>query len=158
MTLPVICPAPVVGATIQALRDAGARGNEGIVLWLGPRRSHAVEIAQAYVPEHVARRDMFHIPPSGMRKLQARLRANRWMIGAQVHSHPQRAFHSHADDTWAVVRHVGALSIVAPYFARDVNIRSFLADCATFELDAHNMWLEVPPAAVVSRCEVVWPS
>ena len=154
MTSLINCPSAVVGATIDALREAGMRGNEGIVLWLGERRNGCVEIVQAYVPEHSARRDMFHIPPSGMRKLHAHLRANRWMIGAQVHSHPAIAFHSKADDQWAIVRHVGALSIVAPYFAREVTPGSFLHDCSTYELGEDNRWREVDPAHIPSRCEI----
>lgn len=155
MTLRLACPSAVVGATIDALRQSGARGHEGIVLWLGERRRDQVEIVQAYVPEHSARHDMFHIPPSGMRKLQAHLRAHRWMIGAQVHSHPQDAFHSRADDEWAIVRHVGALSIVAPYFAQHVSPVSFLSDCATYELDQANRWRKVQIGDLVSRCEIL---
>lgn len=155
MTLRVACPSAVVSATIDALRRSGARGHEGIVLWLGERRSGQIEVAQAYVPEHSARRDMFHIPPSGMRTLQGHLRARRWMIVAQVHSHPGLAFHSSADDDWAIVRHVGALSIVAPYFARQLTPGSFLADCATYELDEGNRWRRVEIGDVGSRCEIL---
>lgn len=155
MTLRVACPTAVVSATIDALRGSGARGHEGIVLWLGERRSGLIEIVQAYVPEHSARRDMFHIPPSGMRKLQGHLRARRWMIGAQVHSHPGYAFHSRADDDWAIVRHLGALSIVAPYFARHLTPDSFLTGCATYELDEANRWQRVEVGDVVSRCEIL---
>jgi len=36
------------------------------------------------------------------------------MVAAQVHSHPDEAFHSKGDDEWAIVRHEGALSIVVP--------------------------------------------
>ena len=152
----VLCPKAVVEATIDSLRQAGDKGNEGIVLWLGQRQHGSVTITQAYVPEHVARRDMFHIPPAGMRKLLAHLRANRWMIGAQVHSHPGLAFHSRADDAWAVVRHAGALSIVAPYFANRVAAPTFLTDCATFELDQRNTWREVPHAALSGKCQIQW--
>jgi len=155
MTLRVICPLAVVSATIEALRESGACGHEGIVLWLGHRRSDRVEIVQAYVPEHSARHDMFHIPPSGMRKLQTHLRTHRWMIGAQVHSHPALAFHSRADDEWAIVRHVGALSIVAPHFARHLTPDSFLGDCATYELDARNRWRKVEIAEIAALCEIL---
>jgi proteasome lid subunit RPN8/RPN11 len=158
MTLPVQCPAAIVAATISALQDAGRSGNEGIVLWLGKREGGTVQIAQAYVPAHVARRDRFHIQPEGMKALQAHLRSHRWMIGAQVHSHPELAFHSRADDEWAIVRHVGALSIVAPFFARELSVPTFLSDCATYELDAANRWQEVSRIAVANRCEIQWSS
>lgn len=65
-------------------------------------------------------------------------------IAAQVHSHPQEAFHSSADDTWAIVRHEGALSLVVPYFAQRTTDTSFLADQKTYRLDALNRWTNIP--------------
>ena len=69
---------------------------------------------------------MFHIPPEGMTALYAELRHKRLMVAAQVHSHPQEAFHSKADDRWAIVRHEGALSLVVPHFAQATTLDRFL--------------------------------
>ena len=74
------------------------------------RWSAAPVIVEAYVPEQEAEVDYFHIPPSGMMALMAHLRERRLGLAAQVHSHPARAFHSLADDKWAIVRHEGAMS------------------------------------------------
>jgi len=48
---------------------------------------------------------VFRIPPSSMTAMMAHLRERKLGLAAQVHSHPNRAFHSRADDAWAIVRH-----------------------------------------------------
>jgi hypothetical protein len=40
------------------------------------------------------------------------------LLAGQIHAHPERAYHSGADDELALVRLPGALSIVVPGFAR----------------------------------------
>lgn len=39
-------------------------------------------------------------------------------VAGQIHSHPDRAYHSGADDDLAIVQLPGGLSIVVPYFGR----------------------------------------
>ena len=53
---------------------------------------------------------------------------------AQVHSHPGEAFHSPADDRWAIPRQVGALSIVLPFFAAGISEETFFEQAAVFTL------------------------
>jgi hypothetical protein len=67
------------------------------------------------------------------------------MIAAQIHTHPKRAFHSAADDKWAIVRHTGALSLVIPHFALRTSRASFRADTAVFALSPQNKWLMASP-------------
>ena len=65
------------------------------------------------------------------------------LIAAQVHSHPEEAFHSQADDNWAILRHLGALSIVVPYFANQTSVGNFLRQVAIFRLNDANQWREL---------------
>jgi hypothetical protein len=39
------------------------------------------------------------------------------LLAGQIHAHPDRAYHSEADDELALIRLPGGLSIVVPYFA-----------------------------------------
>jgi hypothetical protein len=66
------------------------------------------------------------------------------MVAAQVHTHPKLAFHSAADDKWAIVRHVGALSLVLPYFSLRTNVENFVQHTVTFSMNAENDWLPAP--------------
>ena len=76
------------------------------------------------------------------------------MIAAQVHTHPFEAFHSEADDRWAIVRHVGAVSLVVPYFATTTTPDNFLDQIALFSLDANNQWIEVPNHLTRQLCRI----
>lgn len=140
------CPSAVVEKTLQMLREAGGRGTECVVLWLSRRPvSPDHPIVEAFVPEQQVAVDFFRIPPSGMDALMRHLRTNKLALAAQVHSHPAEAFHSLADDTWAITRHEGALSLVVPYFAADTTVANFTQKIASFTLSAADTWLEIPP-------------
>lgn len=150
----LLCSTAIIGDTLRFLHTSGQRGCEGIVLWLGARNGEQIHVRVAYQPEHRAQSDLFHIPPASMLQLKEYLRTNRLMIAAQVHSHPMEAFHSLADDKWAMVRHAGALSIVLPYFAKNTTTETFLRDAATFVLSTTNKWLLVPQQQVHKLCTV----
>ena len=133
-----------VAATLSELKQVGARRSECVVLWLGKRSADAINIVQVMRPAQVVGRAYFNIPESSMDSLMKHLRTERLMIAAQVHSHPKKAFHSAADDKWAIVRHVGALSLVVPFFAQRTETESFIDDTAVFSLSAEDEWVEVP--------------
>jgi hypothetical protein len=84
--------------------------------------------------------DYFEIPRNGMAALMDRLRTQALYVVSQIHTHPLEAFHSSADDKWAIVRHVGALSIVLPNFAKSTTLKNFLREAAVYQLDDANSW------------------
>jgi len=130
--------------TINDLREAGSRGTERLVLWLGMNGARGCHVAEVFSPSQTVTEDSFWIDGPAMQSVLGHLRSTRLAVVAQVHSHPHEAFHSRADDTWAIVRHIGALSIVVPQFALQTTIESFLADVAAYELTAENRWRQVP--------------
>lgn len=140
----VRCPAAVVDATLAELRTGGLEGVERVVFWLGRRTPDGnADIAEVHVPAQEAAADYFRIPPDSMIAFMTHLRRNRLVLLAQVHSHPREAFHSKADDKWAVVRHEGGLSIVVPWFAANVTAASFEAATAVFRLTSDDRWVRV---------------
>lgn len=139
----VICRHQHIEETLKHLREAGQRGNECVVLWFGRESATGIEIEAVCRPAQMAGADIFRIPPAAMREIIGILAQHGWMIAAQVHSHPREAFHSLADDKWAIVRHENALSLVVPYFAANTTAASFLRDQKTFKLTADNRWQEL---------------
>jgi proteasome lid subunit RPN8/RPN11 len=138
------CPATLVDATLATLRAGGLKGVERVVFWLGRRTPDGnADIAEVHVPEQEAAADYFRIPPESMIAFMAHLRRRRLVLLAQVHSHPGEAFHSKADDEWAVLRHEGGLSIVVPSFAADVTAANFEVASAVFRLTSDDRWLRV---------------
>jgi hypothetical protein len=63
---------------------------------------------------------------------------------SRIHSHPQRAFHSPADDANPVLTHQGALSIVVPWFG--LGLRRGLNACAVL-VYADDAWTDLPPGS-----------
>jgi proteasome lid subunit RPN8/RPN11 len=151
----LICPSTVVLETIDHLRVAGRSGRECIVLWLGRRSANSIDVQEARRPRQTAQRDRFHIPADEMAAIKAYLREHHLIIAAQVHSHPAEAFHSIADDTGALIRHVGALSFVIPWFASQISVSSFLANTGLFELQKDNTWLEIPFSSLDTKCRII---
>ena len=149
------CPAVLVDATLDALRAGGLEGVERVVFWLGRRSpdGNAV-IAEIHVPEQEAAADYFRIPPRSMIAFMALLRRSRLVLLAQVHSHPREAFHSKADDDWAVVRHEGALSIVVPSFAADATAANFAKASAVFRLTGDDRWRRVEPGELAEHLRI----
>lgn len=140
----VNCSSPLVETTLSRLREAGQARCECVMLWLGRRTGDYIEVVDAYRPEQISREDMFKIPRASMNLLYGELRRHRLMVAAQVHSHPKEAFHSRADDHWAIVRHEGALSIVVPNFASNTTTANFLDQTKIFQFSNDARWTEVP--------------
>jgi proteasome lid subunit RPN8/RPN11 len=146
------CPRTFVDQTLAHLREAGRRDQECVVLWLGKRQASHIDLLHCYKPLQLAKADQFYIPPEGMAALQSKLRAERLMVAAQVHSHPEDAFHSKADDTWAIVRHEGALSLVVPRFASDTSANNFLDQTKVYRFSDRATWDEVLRLQVTEAC------
>jgi proteasome lid subunit RPN8/RPN11 len=141
-------PQQAIFQTLHQLQLAGKRHSECVVLWLGKENGAGIEIREVYRPAQVARADIFRIPSESMRTLLSYLSTQGLMIAAQVHSHPFEAFHSAADDAWAIVRHIDALSLVVPSFALKTTPSTFMRDTKTFRLTIDNQWREVAPTEI----------
>jgi proteasome lid subunit RPN8/RPN11 len=143
------CSSAIVSETLAALQDAGRLGKELVVFWLAKRGQVVstdlqTDVIETYVPIQESERDYFRISSDSMRQLMRHLRARRLALVGQVHSHPHKAFHSRADDQWAVPRHENALSIVIPDFAQHTTEDTFLEKAAIFRLRGDDKWVQVP--------------
>jgi len=154
MSSPVIVPGTIVRDTLAELKSAGHRKSERVALWLGRRTRDCITIESLWIPEQTAGYDFFDIPRHAMEALFGELKKRRLMVAAQVHTHPGRAFHSHADDKWAIVRHKGALSLVVPYFALRTETDTFVRETALFVLSSANEWLEADPTEVQNYYQI----
>ena len=126
----------LLSSTVDVLR--AAKRVERVVLWLGRREPGGVTTQEVFVPIQETEADYFRIPPRGMAELLEALCDRRLMVAAQVHTHPREAFHSPADDQWAVVRHAGALSLVLPRFCQETTLETFVLDAKVYRLDERN--------------------
>lgn len=137
----IICSGTVISDTLDILRTGGRRGEERVALWLAKAGARTpTEVVEVYEPDQIAEIDFFKLPPESMRALMSHLSSPRRRIAAQIHTHPGRAYHSDADAAWAVVRHVGALSLVLPAFARTTTLQNFLEQVKIYEMGSAGEW------------------
>jgi len=115
-------PGDVREQTESSLRAAGRDGYELFVLWSGRVRGDTFEVIAAHVPRQTSAktRDGLLVTVEGeaLHKMNVWLYEHKQMLGAQVHAHPRKAFHSETDDTYPIVTTLGGLSLVVANFCR----------------------------------------
>lgn len=138
--------------TISPIRQRGKRDAEGVMLWLGRRSAGELAVHEAYEPFYQSKADQFIVPPQGMSALMDQICATGYAVVAQVHSHPEHAFHSAADEMWALVKHVGAYSIVLPWFCAHTTPESFWHEAAVFVMQPDGCWLRLSDKEKERKC------
>lgn len=140
---PLSLPHPVLEQTLDLLRASARNRCERVALWLAPAVGPST-VSEVYEPHQETARDFFYLPPESLCALMARLKAGRLKVAAQIHTHPKEAFHSETDARWAIVRHVGALSLVLPLFAVTTTPATFLKKVKIYELSEADEWMLTP--------------
>lgn len=112
----------VVDLTLQALREFGLHSLEGLVLWLGSVEPGEARVVKAFIPDQrpVSSEDGigYFVASEALFDLNRALEATGLRLIAQVHSHPEEAYHSEVDDRYAIVTADGGFSLVVPNFGK----------------------------------------
>lgn len=109
---------------LHTMREFGSHGWEVLVLWLGEIDATVGEarVIEAFVPKQkpISSEDGigYFVTGDTLFELNRNLAQSGLRLIAQVHSHPQEAFHSHADDRYAIVTAEGGFSLVVPNFGK----------------------------------------
>lgn len=116
-------PRELLDETEASLRAAGRNGHELFVLWTGRVSGTTFEVHDAHVPRQVSYRSEHgcgvRVDGDELHRLNAWLYKHEQVLGVQIHSHPEDAFHSDTDDTFPIVTARGGVSIVAASFGHD---------------------------------------
>ncbi len=107
--------------TSEALRTFGEQECEGLVLWLGHVESDNISyVKRILVPPQDSITSEngvgYFVTSETLFSLNKFLSETGLRLLAQVHSHPDRAYHSTADDRYCIVTTEGGFSIVVPIF------------------------------------------
>jgi proteasome lid subunit RPN8/RPN11 len=76
------------------------------------------------------------------------------VLAVQIHSHPEEAFHSEADNHLAALQHLNAISIVVPYFGNIPEDR-FFTEAAFFSLRGPADWVPLARTDIHRRFHVL---
>jgi hypothetical protein len=133
----------VLDRTIKALQIFGKRHLEGLVLWLGEVEPGRARVVEAFIPnQHPVSSESglgYFVSGDTLFELNRALAETGLRLIAQVHSHPQEAYHSSTDDRFAIVTADGGFSLVVPNFGR---APADPAAWAVYRL-SHGDWLEL---------------
>lgn len=137
------------------LRQMGAQGAEGLVLWAGVRTGTSFDVRYTLIPAQRAVRTAkgvcVIVGPEELHRINVWLFDNRSTVMAQLHSHPDDAYHSDTDDSFPIATTAGSLSLVVPGFAK----RPFaLQECAVYRLMADATWHELPGPDVARLIQI----
>lgn len=151
----VLVPRTVLDDGQQFLRAAGVAGKEGMVLWAGKKNGATFSVTLLVIPQQRGIRTSdgvcVIIDAPELQRLNLELYRSGLQLIAQVHSHPQAAYHSETDDEFAIARIIGSLSLVVPNFA----IRPFsLSDCAVYRLSATGVWEDISGAPAIRMIRI----
>ncbi|MCL5405872.1 MAG: hypothetical protein M1398_03995 [Deltaproteobacteria bacterium] len=133
----------VLTETLYALRTFGKSKNEGLVLWLGQIEGYQARITHSLVPPQKSIQSEdgvgYIVTEKTLLEISRFLNQKKLKLIAQVHSHPGRAYHSSADDRYAIVTKEGGFSLVVPNFGFG---RPDLATWAVYRLSGPN-WIQL---------------
>lgn len=135
------------------LREMSDDRTEAVLLWVGVRNDAHARVKRIVVPEFTSTWRHFEVSLDVRIALAGTLAAEGEMVLAQLHTHPGPAFHSRADDRFALPRHTGAISIVVPDFAADWH-----GDLEDVSVNVHRgagVWRELADWEVSSVIEVI---
>ena len=107
--------ADVLLETFYTLRECGRGKCECAVYWTGP--SDSILVNGVEHPIHQRSPLGYEINDGWVTDFWKQLAVSKRSIKAQIHTHPDEAFHSATDDKWPIVSQIGFISIVIPRFA-----------------------------------------
>lgn len=138
------------------LRYAGSKGVEGICLFAGIEEDSIFVINEVIIPNQksyiLEQGLMYAVDGEELHRINIWLYENKMKLIAQIHSHPQEAFHSEADDRYPIVDTYGGISIVIPEFARG---KVGLNESAIFRLSEEKNWDKLTKKQIESLFKMV---
>jgi proteasome lid subunit RPN8/RPN11 len=155
MTAPLLwlLPEAAMTASISEMAPDGARGCEGVALWLGRRSAGVVTVTHVVAlrgPGITKRPDHLSISADLLNEVtMLAMRDGVYVVG-QIHSHPGKWVDLSEVDKRYGISIPGYLSVVAPDFARRPS--TAIAECGVHVFD-HGTWRRL--GAFERACRVI---
>lgn len=134
-------PLDKISEAYKIMRYAGSKGVEGMALFAGKQKGNTFEIFETIVPKQNSYKLesglMYAVEADELHRINVWLFKNGFKIIAQIHSHPNEAYHSETDNQFPIVATIGGISVVVPRFASDpIDIDYW----AVYRLSPQNIW------------------
>lgn len=143
-------PRQTVDESLQFFKKQGERGHEGVALWPAKLVKEICQIGPAIIPQQITGPRMYQIPADESFRIIKSTAKQNLVIPIQIHSHPASAYHSEADDEYAFLQHLNAISIVVPRFGH-FDPDEFLEHAVFYRLCGPEHW-ELMEVSEIKRC------
>jgi hypothetical protein len=139
-------PKSLLNTSLSEIKNKALDKHEGFALWLGRRSGEAAGlVTEVFVPEYNSGALFYRITDIGDEQLIRHLKDKKLVVLAQIHSHPEEAFHSKTDDELATVNYIGGLSFVVPDFGLTTDTLNFSKRSKVYKLEHGGFWKESSP-------------
>ena len=149
-------PKMVLEEAYSFLQNAGKERFEAVALFAGQVDGKIAVVKEAILPKQKSYKLssglMYSVEGEELHRINVWLYKNKLKLLAQIHSHPQEAYHSETDDAFPIVSTEGGLSIVVPNFARS---KMDYLTWAYYRLKSHMVWTEVSNEEFNSLIQVI---
>jgi hypothetical protein len=137
------------------LSRVGQTENEAIVLWAGRCAESEFRVTEFIIPKQTPIRTdgglCYVVMGEELFRINQYLYTRGLELIAQLHTHPEKAYHSDLDDAYPVITEAGGVSLVIPNFAcQPANILNW----AAYRLSRAGVWDELSSFAVKNLFEI----
>ena len=136
-------PVQVIEKTLRAMQKYGRQGHECIAYWLGDCLNEDLVVNEVCIPKQYATATFSKVQESEVARLFSILEVDEKVLVAQLHTHPNLAFHSSLDEEYPVAFVKGLLSLVVPYYGF-IDVNSFPKLTKVYVYNNEGSWNEVP--------------
>ncbi len=139
----------VIKNTFDGLRVFGKKQQEGHILWVGLKENSTFLVKEAWISKQSNTLVSYEVSEEEEHHINVQLNKLDWTIIAQVHTHPEDAFHSPTDKEGSALSLPGSLSVVIPNFGF-ISDDENLDDWVVFRLQ-HEEWGDAMDANEVKK-------
>ena len=109
-------PISILEETLRIFRKFGKINLEAFALWIGEEFDTTFKIKEVWSPSQENTMTSYFISEIEVHRINVELNKLQYSAIAQLHTHPENAFHSLIDDEHPILMLPGSFSIVIPNF------------------------------------------
>lgn len=109
-------PKGILEYTFNILRKYGEKKLESHVIWVGKDDTDVFHVIDVWFPKQYNSPISYKVPEKEIHRINVKLNELKLTAIAQVHTHPNFAFHSFTDDYWPTLVLPGSFSVVIPNY------------------------------------------
>lgn len=129
----ILLPFTILKETLKIFKEYGKQSLEAFAIWVGKEENTTFEIKDVWIPTQLNTTFSYYVPDIDVHNINVELNKKKYSAIAQLHTHPDNAFHSCIDDNYSILTLPGSFSIVVPDFG-NISIKNNLNDMIVYRL------------------------